>query len=51
MKCPKTPLRTVVKMGANPHGSKAPDASDGLKMVIDGVPRDRKHGSTGKFIS
>jgi hypothetical protein len=41
MKCPNLPLRTVVKIGANPHGSKTPDTSDGSKTVINqgGPPR------------
>jgi hypothetical protein len=38
MKCPNPPLRTVVKIGATPHGSKAPDTSDGLKTVINQEP-------------
>jgi hypothetical protein len=36
MKCATPPLRTVVKIGANPHGSKAADTSDTLKTDIDG---------------
>jgi hypothetical protein len=39
MKCPKTPLRTVAEIGANPHGNRAPDTSDTLKTAIDQAPK------------
>lgn len=38
MKCPRTPSRAVMKMGANPHGSRAPDTSDGSETVLKRAP-------------
>ena len=39
MKCPKPPLRTVVKMNVSPYVVRASDGSDTLKTDIDREPQ------------